>query len=195
MPKDRKNSDLSQCLDHYVGGICSGIAFGGMSDCGEEYLEDKFAGYHEITWGIIFHFRTRSQLVLTWDDDENIGDPFFVNHVDFEKFKKIDSLEIQDVSMLQPWDQYIATVLNRFTVLTYETNYPGESETHRHEVPWAIELEFEKGPILIGSMHHGDFLENKICADEIVVVQNPTIIGKTKEARVSVQGGWKQIIP
>lgn len=187
-----RETELFQCLQHYVGGICSGIAFGAMSNCGEQYLLAEFAGYHEVTWGVVFKFGSRGQLVLTWDEDSRVGDPFFVNCTDSEKFMRIDSLEMQDVSGSHPWDQYVATTLCQFAVLTYQTNYPGRSKTTWRNIPWAIELQFDGGPLLIGAMHHGDFLDYTICADEIVVVQNPAIIEKVKESRANLRSGWTE---
>ena len=163
-----------------------------MSNCGEQYLLAEFAGYQEVTWGVVFNFGSRGQLVLTWDDDSRVGDPFFVNCTDPETFMRIDSLEMQDVSGWYPWDQYVATTLCQFAVLTYQTNYPGRSETTWRNIPWAIELQFDGGPLLIGAMHHGDFLDYTICADEIVVVQDPAIIEKVKESRANLRSGWTE---
>ncbi len=187
-----RETEQFECLQHYVGAICSGIAFGAMSNCGEQYLLAEFAGYHEVTWGVVLKFGSRGQLVLTWDEDSRVGDPFFVNCIDSEKFMRIDSVEMQDVSGTHPWDQYVATTLCQFAVLTYQTNYPGRSETTWRNVPWAIELQFDGGPLLIGAMRHGDFLNYTISADEIVVVQDPAIIEKAKESRANLRSGWTE---
>jgi hypothetical protein len=150
-----------------------------MSNCGEQYLLAEFAGYHEVTWGVVFKFGSRDELVLTWDEDSCVGDPFFMNCTDSKKLMAIDSLEIDDV-------------LLQFAVLTYQTNYPGTSETTWRNVPWAIELQFGGGPLLIGAMHHGDFLDHTICADEIVVVQDPAMIETVKESRANLRSGWTE---
>ncbi len=190
MQEAMRGTELFQCLQHYVGGVCSGIAFGGMLNCGEQYLVAEFAGYQEVTWGVLFDFGSRGQMVLTWDEDSRVGDPFFVNCADSEAFMRIDSLEMQDVSGMHPWDQYVATTLWQVAVLTYQTNYPGKSDTTWRDIPWAIELQFDGGPLLIGAMSHGESLNYTISADEIVVVQEPAIIEKAKESRANLRSGW-----
>jgi hypothetical protein len=185
-------NDLHKRLESIVGNKCIGLSFGEMSNCSEQYIAANYRGYHELTWGVVFDFGSISQLVLTWGEDKHIGDPFFLSCVDFDEFMSIDSLEVQDVSKHQPWDQYVGNTLRRFEILTYSTNYPGDNRSAHRKMPWAVELEFDLGAVLIGALHHGDFLEYVICADEVVIVQDATVINKLKQSRFDLFSNWER---
>ena len=181
---------LARHVEGYRGVVCTGIGFGAMANCNERYTPGVAQGYHELTWGVILEFGKSEPLVLTWNDDFRVGDPFFVDCCGAKAFSKIDSLELQDVSAFPPWNAYVGSRLLNFGVLSYETNYPGDTEGGWRLMPWGLELIFLSGSLLVGAMRHRDFLEDIICADEIVVVHDPALIERVKVSRFGERGEW-----
>jgi hypothetical protein len=183
-------NQLAAYVEGFRGVVCTGILFGAMVNCGERYSPAVARGYHELTWGVILQFAESEPLVLTWDDSERGGDPYYVNYISFKQFLATDSLELQDVSALPPWNAYVGNLLQNFRVLTYETNYPGDAEAVWRAMPWGLELIFNSGSLLVGAMQHKRFLDEVICADEIVVVHDPALIERLKLSRSGVRGEW-----
>jgi hypothetical protein len=172
--------------------VCTGISFGGMRNCNERYNPEESQGYHELTWGIMLNFAKHEPLVLTWKEDPCFGDPFFLDFTEARKFLTIDSLELQDVSAFSPWNTYVGSRLLDFCVLKYEANYPSGGKTVWRTIQWGLELLFEGGPLLVGAMRHGNFLEYTICADEIVVVYDLELINKAKALRDGQKSEWTE---
>lgn len=77
-----------------------------------------------------------------------------------------------------------------FGALSYETNYPGDTEGAWRPMPWGLELIFPSGSLLVGAMQHGHFMDDILCADEIVVVHDPALIEKLKASRSGQRGEW-----
>ena len=179
-----ENDRLTLRIESARGVACSAIVLGGMLHCNERYSPGIPSGYHELTWGVILEFLGSEPLPLTWNEDPEIGDPFFLDNTDAWKFKTISSLELQDVSELSPWDAYVGSKLLNSKVLRYATNYTSDGKGTWRSMPWGVELNFESGPLLIGAMHHGDFMTYTVCADEIVLVWDTSLIEKVKESRL-----------
>jgi hypothetical protein len=174
----------------FRGAVCTGIGFGAMANCGERTSPAVARGYHELTWGVILQFAKSEPLVLTWDEDARVGDPFFLDYTSLKELSAIDSLELQDVSAFPPWNAYVGNMLLNFGVLTYETNYPGDTEGAWRAMPWGLELIFHFGSLLVGAMQHGHFMDDVLCADEIVVVHDPALIERLKVSRSGERGEW-----
>ena len=191
MDKDETNR-LTSRVEILRGVLCSGIVFGGMAHCNERYALGASRGYHELTWGAILRFAGEEPLVLTWNEDSRFGDPFFLDYTEAVEFTAIDSLELQDVSALPPWDAYVGSKLVNSEVLRYNTNYSSNGKGTWRSMPWGVELTFESGPLLIAAMHHGDFMTYTICADEIVLVWDAALIEKVKASRVGQRSEWKR---
>ena len=180
----KKNiTQVKKLLEKYISQHCVKISFAAMENCGESFKPNGYNSYHETTWGTVFDFENRKPLVITWGENSSIGDPFYTNVIDYDSFIQIDTIQLQDVSKLQPWSRYIKSKLVTVDILTYETNYPNEKDTGWHRVLWAIELEFTFGPIFIGALHHGDFENYTIAADEIVTICDPVLIENVKSSR------------
>jgi hypothetical protein len=186
-----ETSCLASKVESLVGALCKGILFGGMASCNERYTPGATRGHHELTWGVILRFSDKEPLVLTWNENSSFGDPFFLDYAEAVWFEAIDSLEIQDVTAIPPWETYVGTTLRNCKVLTYETNYSKDGNGTWRSMPWGVELTFESGSLLIGAMHHGDFMRYKICADEIVIVWDTAIIEKVKVSRAGQKSEWK----
>jgi hypothetical protein len=164
-----------------------------MAGCEERFVPECSGGYHETTWGIALHIGDAPPLVLTWGESGSAGDPFYLEAAEPDQFKRIDSLELHDVSAVPPWDRYVGESLRRFSVLTYRTNHPGsgffaDDKGAWRSLPWGVELDLGR-PLLIGALHHGDFLNYTTCADEVVVAYDADLINEIKAARTELETG------
>lgn len=187
-----ETSRLTSRVESLQGALCNGILFGGMVHCNERYTPGACRDHHELTWGVILRFVGKEPLVLTWNENSSFGDPFFLDYTEVAGFEAIDSLEIQDVSALPPWDAYVGTTLLNSEVLTYETNYSSDGKGTWRLMPWSVELTFQSGSLLIAATHHGDFMTYTICADEIVLVWDPALIAKVKASRAGQKSEWNK---
>jgi hypothetical protein len=181
---------LASHVEGFRGVVCTGISFGAMTNCGERYTPGVAQGYHELTWGVIFEFGKSEPLILTWSEDSRVGDGFFLDCARASQFSAIDTLEIQDVSALPPWNACVGSKLLDFGVLSYETNYPSDANAVWRLMPWGLELTFRSGSLLVGAMQHHKFLEDYICADEIVIVHDPALIERLKASRSGQKSEW-----
>jgi hypothetical protein len=61
----------------------------------------------------------------------------------------------------------------------------------RRTMPWGLELSFHFGSLLVGAMQHQPFLDEVLCADEIVIVHDPALIERVKVSRSGeTSGEW-----
>ncbi len=174
-----------------IGLTVTRIVLAGMKKCEESFVpKDPLPGYHENTWGLVLSYEGYEPVVLTWGENGSMGDPFYTEVEDYLSFIRNDTIELQDVSAMAPWSQFIGSALSAVSVLTYESNYSLSGEQRWYSVPWAIELTFDVGPFLVGAMHHGDFETYDVAADEAVIIWDRTLIETVKESRRDLRSKW-----
>jgi hypothetical protein len=167
-----------------------GFTFCGMKGCDEPIIHQN--GKHaESTWGIIFHIENSSDVVLTWGEDKKIGDPFFVHLISTDNFTTIDSLELKVVSKDIPWNKYVNKKVSGTKVHCYRTNYNDPDSWQ--DVPWGIELVFDDSQrLLIAALHHGDFLDYLLCADEVVIIFEHELINLVIQSHSDFISEWSK---
>lgn len=189
-------SNVGITTQKYVGRTCIGITLCGMRLCGEQFVPPGDLGYHGLTWGIIIYFEGCNPLVLTWGEDFSIGDPFFIDVVEEKIILRIDTLELQDVSSLVPWNSYVGCSLKMFYVYSYDSLTVvhdlsnGNITKAQRSVPWGVELHFEGVSLLVGALRHETFTTDEITSDEVIVAYNASVIGQTKDLRRQFKSQW-----
>jgi len=162
-----------------------------MKGCNED-LHGSTMDYVESTWGVAITFHDNSTVAFTWGENDRTGDPFYISIISWRDMAKVKSLQVEDVSHVSPWRDYIDIQISHINVHSYQTNY-GNSATW-HNVPWGIELKFENdNSLLIGALRHGDFLTYLNCTDEIVTIFDRTLIDRVIKAREKLKSEWSNI--
>lgn len=179
-----------QLLKSVINSKVRGFTFCGMKGC-DEPIVHKSGKYAESTWGIIFHLENNNDVVLTWGEDKNVGDPFFIQLNPTDEFTTIDSLEPQVVTEYHPWDEYINKKVTSATVHCYSTNYKDPNSWH--DVPWGIEFKFDDSKkMLVAALHHDDFLDYLICADEVVIIFDQELIKLVIQSHSKFKSEWSR---
>jgi hypothetical protein len=181
-------NNYTKQLDELINSKVKGFTFCGMAGCNESPVAIDGI-YVEATWGIIIHLANKNDIVFTWCEDKQVGDPFFICVKPTDGFIYIDSLESQDATGLFPWSNYVDQTISSIATHTYLTNYCNSDRWH--DVIWGIELEFSNSQtMLIGALHHGDFEQYLICADEVVAIFDSKLIQSVKKTRSTFRSEW-----
>ena len=157
----------------YVGMTLTGIRFNGFYDKAEWFAPSDFNGIHKLTWGVFLHFGDK-QLYLSWDEDPRVQSHYITAmRTDYDTA----SPDIQDVSNLLPWSNYMKSKLVDGCLITYPS-YGALENDERINLPFGVLLKFSCGPLLICSIFHGYSPYDKGCmpSDEIIVFQDPELI-------------------
>ena len=179
-------NNYTKQLDELINSRVKGFTFCGMAGCNESPVAIDGI-YVEATWGIIIHLANKNDIIITWCEDKKVGDPFFTCVKPTDAFIDIDSLEPQDATGLFPWSNYVDQTISKIATHTYPTNYGNPDRWH--DVIWGFELEFSNTQkMLIGALHHGDFEEYLICADEVVAIFDSELIMSVKKTRSNYKG-------
>ena len=183
----QKDGKLLQAI---INSKVKGFTFCGMKGC-EEPPVHQSGKYAESTWGIIIHLENNNDVVLTWGEDKSVGDPFFVHLIPTDEFITIDSLELQVVSEYSHWNKYIDKKVANAKVHFYPTNYSDPDSWH--DVPWGIEFNFDDShQMLIAALHHGDFLDYLLCADEVVIIFDRELINLVIQSHSNFKSEWSK---
>lgn len=144
--------------------------------------------YAESTWGVIFHFENRKDVVLTWGEVKNEGDPFFININPSDEFVKMPSLQAIEFNKYSPWSTYIDRKITSVVLCFYSTNYGGLW----HGVPLGILFEFDDNKrMLIAALHHKDFMDYLLCADEVVIIFDHELIDLVIQTHLNFKSEWQ----
>ena len=180
----------SELLKSIIKSKVRGFTFCGMKGCDEPIVHQS-GKYAESSWGIIFHLEKNNDVVLTWGEDKSVGDPFFIHLNSTNEFTTIDSLELQAVSEYSPWSKYIDKKVVSAKVYSYPTNYSDLNSWH--DVPWGIGIKFDDSQqMLIAALHHGDFLEYLLCADEVVIIFDQELINLVIQSHSDFMSEWSK---
>jgi len=185
MPKHPANG--TELLKFVMNSKVRGFTFCGMKGFNESIVHQS-GKYAESTWGIIFHFEENKNAILTWGEDKEVGDPFFIDFKPHNDFINIPS-ELKNVTEYSPWSRYINKVISSANLHCYLTNYNDANSWH--DVPWGIEFVFDDSQrMLIAALHHGDFLNYLLCADEVVICFDQELIDLVIQSHSEFISEW-----
>ena len=145
-----------------------------MTGSHEEYGSGKNRGFVETSWGLVLSFDEGGDLLLTWAGDE-CGDPYRVSATSANRDSPVEFIDLKTVSDFEPWSEYLGAILDYFQVHTYL------SEDGR-KIPWGIELCLGGRFLLVAAVAHKGFPSASGCADEVVVVHDPQLIGALRDS-------------
>lgn len=122
-------------------------------------------------------------------EDINVGDPFHIHLVPAKELAEIDSIGTQLTSKNLPWREYIDKNITEAKVHYYQTNYRNLESWY--SVPWGIEFEFNGShKMLVSALHHGDFTEYLLCADEVVIIFDSDLMKEVIQLHSIFRSEW-----